>query len=234
MTVDDVADVIRGALGAGGPNLDAIGSVLHPDVVWTDCVGRAAVLSWLRSATDVAYEVVTVEALDDRVIAHLEVGGAGLFQALLVNDGQVVHIVDATDIDSARTVGAPAEPTPPTNRAKAEGLAAIFAVADVATAVSHYQSLGFDVERYEGDAAYAFARRDAVTIHLSQVSNVDRLANTSAAYLFVDDADSLFAEWRSAGVTGNFVEPEDTDYGIREGAHIDPDGNLIRYGSALS
>jgi hypothetical protein len=25
----------------------------------------------------------------------------------------------------------------------------------------------------------------------------------------------------------------DTDYGIREGGHVDPDGNLLRFGSPL-
>jgi hypothetical protein len=27
--------------------------------------------------------------------------------------------------------------------------------------------------------------------------------------------------------------PVDTDHGIREGAHVDPDGNLLRFGSPL-
>lgn len=30
---------------------------------------------------------------------------------------------------------------------------------------------------------------------------------------------------------GTDFEPVDTDYGTREGAHIDPGGNLLRYGS---
>ena len=48
--------------------------------------------------------------------------------------------------------------------------------------------------------------------------------------MHVDDADTLAEEWRG-GVT--FVEPQDFEYGKREGGHNDPDGNLIRFGSPL-
>jgi hypothetical protein len=43
----------------------------------------------------------------------------------------------------------------------------------------------------------------------------------------------IVKRWRSAGVSGQFFEPRDTDYGLREGAHVDRDGNLIRFGSRL-
>ena len=48
----------------------------------------------------------------------------------------------------------------------------------------------------------------------------------------MDDADDLYREWSAAGV-GDSREPNDTDYKIREGADIDPDGNLLRFGSPL-
>lgn len=48
-----------------------------------------------------------------------------------------------------------------------------------------------------------------------------------------DLAAALLAEWRSAGVSGRFFAPQNTDYGLREAAHIDRDGNLIRFGSRL-
>ena len=44
---------------------------------------------------------------------------------------------------------------------------------------------------------------------------------------------ALATEWSASGAEGRFVDPVDTDYGLREGAHIDPDGNLLRYGSPL-
>jgi len=44
------------------------------------------------------------------------------------------------------------------------------------------------------------------------------------------DADALYDEWSDIGDTR---APVDTDYKVREGAHIDPDGNLFRFGSPL-
>ena len=52
---------------------------------------------------------------------------------------------------------------------------------------------------------------------------------TSMMYLHVDDADELATEWRNAGM--QVTEPEDQEYGKHEGTHLDPDGNLIRFGS---
>ena len=46
----------------------------------------------------------------------------------------------------------------------------------------------------------------------------------------VPDADALAARW--AG-TGRTTAPVNTGYGLREGAHVDPDGNLLRFGSPL-
>jgi catechol 2,3-dioxygenase-like lactoylglutathione lyase family enzyme len=107
------------------------------------------------------------------------------------------------------------------------GFEPAFSVADVARAVDHYQRLGFRASYH--NESYAFAHRDGLTIHLARA--LDRAAGGSVLYLHVDDADELAAEWRKAGlaVTG----PQDTDYGKREGSHIDPDGNKLRFGSPL-
>jgi uncharacterized glyoxalase superfamily protein PhnB len=45
------------------------------------------------------------------------------------------------------------------------------------------------------------------------------------------DADELAAAWRSAGVEVH--APEDTEWGQHEGAVVDPDGNVIRFGSPM-
>lgn len=58
--------------------------------------------------------------------------------------------------------------------------------------------------------------------------------NRSAIYLYVDDADALYQEWLQAEVDGRLVEPSDTSYGLREGACLDRDANLIRFGSAIA
>jgi uncharacterized glyoxalase superfamily protein PhnB len=50
-------------------------------------------------------------------------------------------------------------------------------------------------------------------------------------YLHVDDADELAAAWRASGA--EVTEPEDCPWGKHEGVHRDPDGNTIRFGSAV-
>jgi uncharacterized glyoxalase superfamily protein PhnB len=116
-------------------------------------------------------------------------------------------------------------------------VAPILPVRDVRAALAHYAALGFATRAYEesDDAGpfYGFLERDGAQAHLARVAELDPLTNTSAVYLYVDDADALHAAWTAAGVGGRFVAPSDTDYGLREMAHIDPDGNLWRVGSPI-
>jgi hypothetical protein len=107
-------------------------------------------------------------------------------------------------------------------------IAPIFGVRDLDAAMAHYRRLGFVVRLYEG-GGYGFATRDRIEIHLGLVSDNDHRA--SSAYLFVDDADGLAAEWCSEGVDVHL--PEDTEWGKHEGAIVDPDGNVIRFGSPI-
>lgn len=122
---------------------------------------------------------------------------------------------------------------PDAGHATIESLAPVLGVTDIRAGAAHYRALGFEVDAYEGEAAYAFASRDGVNVHLAQVEGIDPKTNMTSVYLFVDDADVLYASWRSATVAGRLVAPQDTDYGLREGAHVDPDGNLLRFGSPI-
>jgi hypothetical protein len=110
-------------------------------------------------------------------------------------------------------------------------IAPVFVTTDLARALAHYERLGFTVEAYDGADYYGYARRDGIEIHLATVDRIDPAGTTSCAYLWVDDAAALQREWSAAGVEGRLDPPEPTDYGLDEGAHIDPDGNLIRFGS---
>lgn len=117
-----------------------------------------------------------------------------------------------------------------------EQLVPIFPVSDIAVALRHYRALGFEIEAYEGPDAYGFASRDGVRFHLQQVMGRPKLnpkRNMFSTYLYCDDADALYAEWSTCGAGGTNVAPTDTSYGLREGAHLDDDANLIRYGSPL-
>lgn len=119
--------------------------------------------------------------------------------------------------------------------AEFERTASIFPVRDISKSVEHYRSLGFEVEEFDG-FPYAYVRRDSVEIHLTEVGRpaLKPKKNMSALFLYVDDADTLFAEWSQSGAGGHDTRPTDTSYGLREGAHHDDDGNLIRYGSPLN
>jgi hypothetical protein len=106
----------------------------------------------------------------------------------------------------------------------------ILATADVARALEHYAALGFETEAW-GGGGYGFASRDGVELHLSEVEGHVPATNVVSCYLFVGDADALHSEWVEARTGGQLEAPSDTDYGLREGRHVDPDGNVIRYGS---
>jgi predicted enzyme related to lactoylglutathione lyase len=105
----------------------------------------------------------------------------------------------------------------------------IFGVDDVARAADHYERLGFDMSHH--DETYAFASwGDDLMIHLANNDDPDN-RTVSAIYLHVDDADQLADRWRKAGMKVD--GPADHDYGLREGSHTDPDGNLLRFGSPI-
>jgi hypothetical protein len=110
-------------------------------------------------------------------------------------------------------------------------VAPVFVTTDLARALAHYERLGFVVEAYDSADYYGYACRDGIEIHLAKVDRIDRRTTTSCAYLWVDDAAALHTEWAAAGVEGQLNPPTSTDYGLQEGTHLDPDGNLIRFGS---
>jgi hypothetical protein len=109
-------------------------------------------------------------------------------------------------------------------------VAPIFPVRDLDVSMVHYARLGFTTRQYEG-GGYGFAVEDDVELHLGVVTNVDEHGRGSA-YLFVDDADLVGARSEAAGVEVH--RPEDTEWGQHEGAVVDPDGNVIRFGSPMS
>lgn len=112
-------------------------------------------------------------------------------------------------------------------------VAPCFPVRDLQRAIDHYRRLGFSVREYEGPDLYAFAERSGIELHMAQVDDLKPRRNMSAVYLYVDDADALYEEWKAADIEGRLMEPRDTSYGLREGACLDRDANLIRFGSGI-
>jgi hypothetical protein len=108
-------------------------------------------------------------------------------------------------------------------------VAPIFGVRDVTASLAQYEALGFRTRAY-GDGIYGFATRDGIELHLGSLP-VGHEWTRATAYLYVDDADGLADEWRAAGAEVH--GPEDTEWGQHEGALVDLDGNVIRFGSPI-
>ncbi len=111
---------------------------------------------------------------------------------------------------------------------------------DLRETLAFYERLGFEnrgAPPEEWD--YLIVGRDSADLHFYSAPDIDPLTTAASCYVFVDDADALYAEWEGIGVpydraTGSrLVAPTDTDYRIRELALVDPSGNLVRIGSLL-
>jgi catechol 2,3-dioxygenase-like lactoylglutathione lyase family enzyme len=112
---------------------------------------------------------------------------------------------------------------------------------DLRETLAFYERLGFEnrgAPPEEWD--YMILGRGGIELHFIAAPNTDPLTSAASCYLFVPDADRLYAEWQAIGVaadadTGSRLEaPVNTDYGMREFAVVDPSGNLVRVGSALA
>jgi hypothetical protein len=84
-------------------------------------------------------------------------------------------------------------------------------------------------------------------LHFFRAGKVKTTRNDHAAYIRFassSDADALHAIWAKAvdtpafaavaGKAGRLVARSDTDYGLREFALLDNDGNLLRIGGSVS
>ena len=100
-----------------------------------------------------------------------------------------------------------------------------------------YARLGFsETGLWPGE--YLIVMRGEVGLHFFHAPDADPFTSSAGCYVYVEDADALFAEFErlglpSAGVPRLHGAPEDSDHGLREFAVVDPDGNLLRIGSLL-
>ncbi|MDQ1496606.1 MAG: hypothetical protein QOG69_3089 [Actinomycetota bacterium] len=113
----------------------------------------------------------------------------------------------------------------------AKRIVPIFPVRDLKASLAHYSRLGFHTREYAG-GGYGYVTTDDIEIHVGVAPDVDPAIPRSVAYLFVEDADQLAETWRAAGADVRL--PEDTEWGQHEGVVIDPDGNMIRFGSPMA
>jgi ankyrin repeat protein len=110
---------------------------------------------------------------------------------------------------------------------------------DMARTIEHYQRLGFTFSApgaaatgaaAPAEAGFAIGERDGVELHFALKPEHDPARTATWVYISVEDADALSAELDAADA-GQGRVPRDTDYKMRELAHIDPDGNLLLFGS---
>lgn len=179
--------------------------------------------------------------------------GDELHQVLTVQDDRIVRIQDCPDRASAmREAGlaeshAPArEPVPRADVTLGQTIPAL-PVRDAAAAVAFYHDrLGFDVLHHDGGFA-VMARGDAV-VHLWEAGDESWrgadlgerpvrsgaesfIAGTASCRIVVSDVDELFAELAARDVLHpvSVGGPDDTDFGSREFAALDLDGNLVTF-----
>jgi catechol 2,3-dioxygenase-like lactoylglutathione lyase family enzyme len=99
----------------------------------------------------------------------------------------------------------------------------VLPVADLDRALAHYARLGFRTSRH--DDTYGFAAWAGLELHLSVEAS-----GGVEVFLHVPDADAVARRWAGDGTTA----PTDRPWHVREGSHVDPDGNLLRFGSPLA
>jgi len=174
--------------------------------------------------------------LTDRGLAAVE----AVFRGVEAVDRQLQERVSAEQIEAMRSVlialteiktvaittgAGQRRPVP-----ELRSFSPIFPVRDLGAALAHYAALGFRTFAYEDGDDYGFANRDGTGLHLATSAEGDA-PHPGAAYLYVRDADALYAEWTRPGIGGHTHPVRPTPYQLREGSHVDPDGNLIRFGS---
>jgi catechol 2,3-dioxygenase-like lactoylglutathione lyase family enzyme len=132
-------------------------------------------------------------------------------------------------------------PNAPATPKQFSGIAPYFFVRDVVKAAGYYRDvLGFSYTRFWGEPpCFCMPSRDGVVIMLSQVHDAAIIRpNAKArgdeswdAYIWVQDADALCAEFKPRGAIIAYEPSLQQEYGNREFAVRDLDGYLLAFGS---
>ena len=112
------------------------------------------------------------------------------------------------------------------------GFVPCFPTRDLQAALAHYQQLGFTTMPYQPGCEWGWVRFGAAEIHLYVKDDHDPARTAAGADLTVADCDALERQWSATGISGT-SDAYDTPYGMREAVHVDPDNNLIRFGSPV-
>ena len=123
-------------------------------------------------------------------------------------------------------------------------IAPYFFVADVVRTANYYRDvLGFRYDRFWGEPeSFCMVRRGGIVIMLAQIEHardvrpnnrVDRAGGAWDAYVWVDDADALHAEYLAKGATIARAIC-DQEYGCRDFDVVDINGYRLCFGHLLS
>jgi uncharacterized glyoxalase superfamily protein PhnB len=132
-------------------------------------------------------------------------------------------------------------PTVPAIAKQFLGIAPYFLVRDVVKAAEYYRdALGFSYPQFWGvPPSFCMPRRDGLIIMLSQTQDTSIIRPNSRArrdeswdaYVWVKDADALYAEVKPRGAIIAYDPVLQEEYGNREFGVRDLDGYLLAFGS---
>jgi uncharacterized glyoxalase superfamily protein PhnB len=131
--------------------------------------------------------------------------------------------------------------TAPVTATQLLGIAPYFLVRDVVKAAEYYRdALGFSYPRFWGEPSiFCMPQRDGLIIMLSQTKDTliirpnakARRDESWDAYVWVKDADALYAEVKPHGAIIAYEPVLKEEYGNREFGVRDLDGYLLAFGS---
>ncbi|WP_422035775.1 VOC family protein [Reyranella sp.] len=114
------------------------------------------------------------------------------------------------------------------------GSTTIFTVTDAAASLAYYRDhVGFDVAfEYGSPTFYVGLCSGEVSLHLISAAQAPRPPGHGAVSIQIDDVDALHADLVKRGAK-ILNAPKDQDYGLRDFAIADIDGNMIFFAMEL-
>ena len=110
----------------------------------------------------------------------------------------------------------------------------IFTVEDAGASLAYYRDcIGFEVAfEYGTPTFYVGLCSSEVSLHLVSAAQAPRPPGHAAVSIYVDDVDAVHADLVTRGAR-ILNAPQDQDYGLRDFAIADIDGNMIFFATEL-